>query len=367
MRDEKIDNLFIAALNNKVFSGAALAFSKWETSGYDRFIKYYGGAQYELSKKKLTKDHFFDIASLTKPLATVPVLLALFEKKILKPETRLDEIFSFCPEDKKKITIKQLMSHSAGFVPHREYFNELIYIPEKNRKKILLKKILEEKLLSKTEDNHCYSDLGFMLLGLIIEKITGKEIDELTRRIIYTPLGLQKDLIFPSSCENDTRTYVSTGNCLWSKKRLFGVVHDDNCRSIGGVAGHAGLFGTLQGVMQLCEQLLNQWKDRAQHPAYSNRLLQETLKPIGDSTWTMGFDMVSPQGSSAGTFFSRRSVGHLGFTGTSFWIDPEKDCIAVLLTNRVYYGRENWKIKEFRPAFHDAVMEGQVENFKAKG
>ena len=249
------------------------------------------------------------------------------------------------------------MSHSSGFVSHREYFNELIKISAKNRKEYLVKQILNEKLRFPKDDISCYSDLGFILLGLIIEKITGKKIDELSRDIIYTPLELQKDLIFPNSLEKRTHTYVDTGNCLWSKMRLSGLVHDDNCRVMGGVAGHAGLFGTLSGVMQFCEQLLDQWKDRAEHPAYSNKLLRKILKRVGESTWTMGFDTVSSQGSSAGKYFSGKSVGHLGFTGTSFWIDPEKDCIAVLLTNRVCYGVDNWKIKEFRPALHNLLME----------
>lgn len=357
-RAEKINNLITTSLNNSIFPGAAIAFSKWENSGYDRFMKYYGFAQHEPSKKKLTKDHFFDLASLTKPLATVPVLMALFEDNILKPKTRLEEIFPFCPVDKRKITIKQLMSHSAGFVPHREYFNELIQIPEKKRKEVLLKKILAEKLSSFTEDYHCYSDLGFMLLGLIIEKITGKDMDELTRVLIYKPLGLQNDLFFPGLSEKKGRTYVSTEKCLWGEIMLSGAVHDDNCRAIGGQSGHAGLFGTLQGVVRLCEHLLDQWQDRSQHPAYSNKLLKSILTRVGESTWTMGFNMVSEEGSSSGNYFSKKSVGHLGFTGTSFWIDPEKDCTAVLLTNRVHYGRENWKIKKFRPVFHDLLMEG---------
>jgi serine-type D-Ala-D-Ala carboxypeptidase len=355
---ENVNNLFITSLNNKVFSGAAFAFSKWKNNDYERVMEYHGLAQCEPSKKMLTNNHFFDLASLTKPLATTPVLLALFEKKILKPETILDEIFSVCPKDKRKITLKQLMSHSAGFVPHREYFTELIQIPEENRKEFLLKKILEEKLVFKPGETHSYSDLGFMLIGLIFEKITGKEIGELTRSLIYKPLGLQNDLFFPGLTNKKGYTYVSTEKCLWGKRMLSGTVHDDNCRAMGGVAGHAGLFGTLDGVLSLCEQLLDQWKERGQHPAYSNKLLQDTLTRVDESTWTMGFDMVSEEGSSSGNYFSKKSVGHLGYTGTSFWIDPEKECIAVLLSNRVHYGRENWKIKEFRPVFHDLLMEG---------
>ena len=353
---QNVEKLFINALNDRVFSCAAVAFSKRNNNGYERFMEYYGFAQLKPAKKRLQENCFFDLASLSKVLSTVPVLLSLFEKDVLKPETRLEEIFSDCPEDKRKITIKELMSHSAGFVPHREYFNELVSIPEENRKEYLLKQILDEKIISKNRAKHCYSDLGFMLLGVIIEKITGKNIDKISSSSIYAPLKLQEHLKFPKYSDKHTNAYVDAGKCLWSKKQLFGIVHDDNCRALGGVAGHAGLFGTLPGVLSFCEQLLDQWKGRVHHPAYSNKLLQETVKRVGDSTWTMGFDMVSQQGSSAGKYFSEKSIGHLGFTGTSFWIDPEKECIAVLLTNRVYYGFDNWKIKQFRPALHDLLM-----------
>ncbi len=356
-RTEKIDEIFITALNNGVFSGSGVAFSQWSKNGYNRFVKHYGYAQQVPLQKELSKSHFFDLASLTKPLATVPVLLALFEKKQVSPETRLVEIYPSCPTDKKNITIRQLMSHSGGFVPHREYFHELIKIPQKERKKHLLQKLLAEKLSPLSEQNNTYSDLGFILLGLIIEKVTGKCLDELARTLIYLPLELQNDLIFPGLNLKRDKQYVSTENCLWSDKMLCGRVHDDNCRAVGGVAGHAGLFGTVEGVVAFCEHLLDQWKGRGHHPAYSNKLLRMILTRVNGSAWTMGFDTVSEKGSSSGNYFSKESVGHLGFTGTSFWIDPEKECIAVLLTNRVHPSRENWKIKAFRPVFHDMLLE----------
>jgi serine-type D-Ala-D-Ala carboxypeptidase len=357
-RAENINKLFVTALNNDVFTGAGFAFSKWSQGGYDRSMEYYGYAQREPEEIKLSEDHFFDLASLTKPLATVLVLLALFERKSVSPETRLFDIYPSCLADKRDITIKQLMSHGAGFASHREYFHELVNIPEKQRKKFLLQKLFREKLITEPGQSHTYSDLGFIFLGLIIEKITEKSLGELASTLIYRPLGLQNDLIFPGLNTNRNRHYVSTEKCLWSGKMLSGRVHDDNSRAVGGVTGHAGLFGTVQGVIALCEQLLDQWKGRAQHPAYSKTRLKKILTRVNGSAWTMGFDTVSEKGSSSGNYFSKKSVGHLGFTGTSFWIDPEKECIAVLLTNRVHPSRENWKIREFRPVFHDALMEG---------
>lgn len=351
-RIEILNNLFVTALKEKVFPCAAVSFSKYNRNGYERFENYYG--------LSLSSNHFFDLASLTKPLTTVPLILYLFNKNVLEPETELGTLFENCPDNKNTITIKQLMSHSAGFAAHREFFKEFLSVPGKKRKKVLLQKILDEELVYKPGNNHCYSDLGFMLLGLIIEKIQGKEIGELARSYIYKPLELQDELYFPGLAKKKGNTYVNTENCLWKKIMLNGSVHDDNCRALGGNMGHAGLFGTLKGVMTFCEHLLDQWQDRGQHPAYSNGLVKKTLKRVGNSTWTMGFDMVSETGSSSGSYFSKRSVGHLGFTGTSFWIDPEKDCIAVLLTNRVHYGRENLKIREFRPAFHDLLLKEKI-------
>ena len=353
---EKLDNLFLTAINDKVFPGAAFAFSIRDGSSYKRITQAYGYARTEPEKELLKMDTVFDLASLTKPLTTVPLLLSLFEKRSLFAESSLQDLLEYCPNDKAEIKIHQLLSHSAGFPAHREYFHTLRKVPEKEKKRYLLQKILEEPLLYSPGKKHIYSDIGFILLGFIIENICGDNLDRLARNTIYRPLALENELFFPGL--NDTEiNYASTGKCPWSDKMLSGVVHDDNCRSLGGVAGHAGLFGTVSGVLSMCELFLDQWLDKEKvHPAYSNRLLQRTLAPVADSGWTMGFDMVAEKGSSSGRYFSRNSVGHLGFTGTSFWIDSVRECVAVLLTNRVHPNGENWKIKEFRPKFHDLLM-----------
>jgi serine-type D-Ala-D-Ala carboxypeptidase len=360
--DEKrvllLNELLVTALSNGVFPGAAVGFSQWNGKEYERSMKHYGYSQLIPEKKTLKPTDFFDLASLTKPLTTVPVLLSLFEKKSIHLTTTLGEIFSFCPSDKKKITLEKLMSHCSGLPAHREYYHILVNFPEKERKRVLLYKILNEKLENKSGVTHCYSDLGFILLGLIIEKITGEGLDVLGYKIIYTPLRLHNELFFADTSKDKDKVYACTERCPWSQKMLCGSVHDDNCRAMGGVAGHAGLFGTLNGVILFCEQLLDQWQGRGQHPAYANKLLEKVLTRVGGSTWTLGFDTPSQKGSSSGIFFSERSVGHLGFTGTSFWIDPEKECVAVLLTNRVHPSRDNEMIRQFRPLLHDILMRG---------
>jgi len=355
-RSIKINNLFVTALNNNVFPGASFAFSKWENGEYSRKTNYYGFAQVDPEKKALQEDSVFDLASLTKVLSTVPLLLNLLDKKKLSLDTELQSIFTFCPPDKSNITIEQLLSHRSGLAAHREYFKALMQLPSPKRENAILAMILEEDLVSVPGEKCCYSDLGFILLGFIVEKINGLSLTRLADNLIYKPLGLSNDLFYPSVHNKNKIEYVSTEKCSWTGKMLCGQVHDDNCRAMGEVAGHAGLFGTLHGVLSMCEYFLNQWKGRVQHPSYSNECLQRILEPVGNSGWTLGFDMVSETESSAGRYFSRGSVGHLGFTGTSFWIDPIQDCIVVLLTNRVHPTRDNWKIKEFRPVFHNIIM-----------
>ena len=136
---------------------------------------------------------------------------------------------------------------------------------------------------------------------------------------------------------------------------MKGEVHDEHCWLLGGVAGHAGLFGTAAGVLRLCEALLDGWKGRERNCGWAAVLPQALQRQLAHQTWCMGFDTPTAGASSSGSFFAPSSVGHLGFTGTSFWIDPERELIVVLLSNRVHPSRENIRIRQFRPRFHDAA------------
>jgi CubicO group peptidase (beta-lactamase class C family) len=188
-----------------------------------------------------------------------------------------------------------------------------------------------------------------------------QRLDRVAAEKIYRPLGLGDDLFFLPLCEaRPDRRYAAMEDCPWRGKILVGEVHDDNAHALGGVAGHAGLFGTVQGVLALTTHLLEVWQARARPVGFHAAELRHflTTRPVADSTWVLGFDTPSATGSSAGHHFSSASVGHLGFTGTSFWIDPVKELVVVLLTNRVHPVRHDERIKTFRPRFHDEVMAG---------
>ena len=225
----------------------------------------------------------------------------------------------------------------------------------------LICEILNEYQDFKSGTKSQYSDFDFILLGALIEKETGLRLDDLYRSIITDPLKLSLDLCFlpvgKPSIEKK-RSIAATEVCGWRNKLLQGEVHDEHSWLAGGVAGHAGLFGSIKGVMGLCEKILDLWKDRSVLEAFPNTLLQYAVtnkNPVG--SWCLGFDTPSLGKSSSGRYFSQRSVGHLGFSGTSFWIDPDRDIIMVLLTNRIHPSRENIKIREFRPFFHNYLME----------
>jgi len=201
-------------------------------------------------------------------------------------------------------------------------------------------------------------------LGRIIEKKTGCNLADYIEEKVFKPLKLENKIFYNSlfkKKKNFKKTdFAATENCSWRKKILCGEVHDDNCYAMGGVAGHSGLFGNIEGMTTYTGILLDMWKGVAEHPNIENKdlarfLIRQPQTP--GSSWALGFDTPAAKESSSGSCFSPISVGHLGFTGTSFWIDPVKDVAIVLLTNRVHPGRENFKIKQFRPLFHDRVME----------
>jgi CubicO group peptidase (beta-lactamase class C family) len=349
--ERRLEPLFRKSIAEKAFPGAALGFSFRKNNELQRKIYFFGSP--DGSKRSVDKKTLYDLASLTKPLVTVLSLLALMSEKKIDWKVNLQSLLPSISEEKRNISIFQLMSHCSGFPAYKPYYEKLKTVPFNLRKEKIIEYILQEDLISSPGTKGLYSDLGYILLGYIIEKITGKTLDDYWKKKIALPLSLQKEIIFPTKEDRKKRKFASTGIPVEEENS---IVHDENSRMIGGVSGHAGLFGTADGVLDLCENILLQWHNLSSHPSYSNKDLRDALKRNKDEQWTPGFDTPSPFGSSSGKYFSRCSVGHLGFTGTSFWIDLEKSIVIVLLTNRVFWGIKNNKIRELRPVIHDLIM-----------
>jgi CubicO group peptidase (beta-lactamase class C family) len=206
-----------------------------------------------------------------------------------------------------------------------------------------------------------YSDLNFILIDGILAGVTGRPIDALFAERVAKPLGLTGlffiDLTDPARTARarQGRAFAATERCAWRGRTLVGEVHDDNAHAMGGVSGHAGLFGSLDDVAAVASAWLAAYggRDDLLDPRLVRQFWQRS--PLPGSGRTLGFDTPSAVGSQAGGGFGPRTVGHLGFTGTSVWIDPDRELIVVLLTNRVHPTRANEAIKRFRPLLHERV------------
>jgi CubicO group peptidase (beta-lactamase class C family) len=345
-----------------IFPAAAAGISYGLGREKKQIISFSGNAALIPNKRILTINDYFDLASLTKPVGTTLAILCLMkEKKIDLNESLSSLLEKKISGEKSKITIKYLLSHSSGLPAHREYFKILNYKDDKVKKEKIEHLILQEKLEYNPGTKSIYSDLGFILLGLIIEKKAAKNLALYIEEKVLKPLSLEKKILFNPLTKKKLKKSdcVATEECPWRKKILCGEVHDDNCYVFGGVAGHSGLFGNIEGLTRLTAKILDMWQGITKHPNIENKDLKYFFEKqnIPGSSWALGYDTPANEKSSSGSYFSNTSIGHLGFTGTSFWIDPEKNVSIVLLTNRVHPSRENTKIKQYRPYFHDRIME----------
>ena len=348
-----LDVLLEAGVREKVFPGA----SAWlGVEGRCVWSGVSGNAGFS-PKKKVGHDTFFDLASLTKALGTTLALMALVEKKALTLEDRL---WLWLPEWRdgglrEEICLFHLLQHTSGLPAHRHFYRDWGPVAEKDREVYRLGLLRALSLESIPGERTLYSDLGFMLLKTVVERAGGRAFAQAVRSAL--PQGAEMNLFFPeagilSGGEGD---FAATGVSPVRHRRLKGEVHDENAAAMGGVDGHAGLFGTAAAVGKVGMALVEAWHGDSswRHPGVLRRFLQWP----GDGKRPLGFDRPSGPQPSCGRFFSRKTAGHLGFTGSSLWMDMERKIVVVLLTNRVHYGDEHWKIRSFRPRFHDGVME----------
>lgn len=350
-----IDILVEKEMKRPLFSGCSVGYHSKRSQGR---VYHYGRTGFEAGNQLVGDETLYDLASLTKPLVISLSLFVLLEAGKIGLDDPLSLYYGKRRNNKDPIRINDLLNHCSGLPAHKNFYKKLIKYPVNDRKRVVVEMILEQGRQYRPQRKEIYSDLGFMLLGDIVEKVSRQNLDIFWQETICRPLGLDKSLFFPKFGERSSESYMSTGICGWSAERLSGKVHDDNCRALGGVAGHAGLFGTTAALLAFCKHLLQQMTGEAEHPAYSAEILRQALLGGKETAWACGFDSPHPTASSSGHYFSSASRGHLGFTGTSFWIDPQQQMVIVLLTNRVLCGDANpGAIKTFRVAVHDAIMQ----------
>jgi CubicO group peptidase (beta-lactamase class C family) len=355
MNSNPVDHLMRTGLQDRVYPGAVLLVGHGDVP---LFFEAYGFANL-FSGQAMTRETVFDLASLTKPLATSLAVARLVDQgRIGLDEPVRTWLPALAGSDKAPLTARQLLCHQSGFPAHRLFYMTLKALAPVERSVALFELLRHTPLVGDPGGPARYSDLGFMLLRRLVEAVCGCPMNRFLATEVYAPLGL-KDLFFVdlTDIRRPHRPYAATELCPVRSRLLVGEVHDDNAWFAGGVDGHAGLFGTARAIFQLLRSLVADLKGGSDTALFSKQVLGELFGGVRTSALPLGFDRPSVQHSSAGRHFSVNTVGHLGFTGVSFWLDLEKDACIILLTNRVHPFRWNMRLRQFRPRIHDRIME----------
>jgi CubicO group peptidase (beta-lactamase class C family) len=354
---KRVDKLMKQAVAEKIFPGGVLLVSQ---EGKVIFFNAYGFANL-YTRAPMTPETVFDLASLTKPLATTLAVVRLIQQDKVRLEQFLAQLLpDFEGTDKAKVKIEHLLYHNSGLPDYRPFYKMLKAVAKNSRRSELRKLLIEQPLIQAIGKSTLYSDLGFMILAWVIERIAQQRLDHFVGDDIYQPLGLEHLFFIEDNLPGNREPFAATEKCPWRRKILEGQVHDENAYAVGGIEGHAGLFGSAAAIHRLLIELLFTYHGQKGADLFNKDLLHQFFKRLPETDKALGFDTPSEKGASCGTIFSRNSVGHLGFTGTSFWMDLDRSVIVILLTNRVHPTRNNERIKKFRPKLHNRVMEGIV-------
>jgi len=347
----RLDSVMRAAIADHATPGATIAVAR---RGKLLLLKGYGHTDWALGAPRANDSTMYDMASLTKVVATTTAAM------ILEDEGKLDlnrTVASYLPEydvpDKRAITVRMLLTHTSGIRSNfplwkeakgrEQYFAGMVTFP------------LVRDPGSAVE----YTDWNMVLMQFIIERLTGQTLDQFVQARVFGPLGMRDTRYNPPESLKPriapTETEDFRGGQVW------GVVHDETAWALGGVSGNAGLFSSARDLAVFVQMLLNGGSYGGVPLIKPSTVARWTARQRPDASRALGWDTPSPQ-SSAGRFFSLRSFGHTGFTGTSIWADPEKELFVVLLTNRVNPTRDNQKIGPLRRAVADVVQQSVIDS-----
>jgi beta-glucosidase-like glycosyl hydrolase/CubicO group peptidase (beta-lactamase class C family) len=350
-----IDHIMNEAIFDSTFPGGVVTVLK------DGNIAYQKGFGYETYEKlnPVKEDAVYDLASLTKVTATTAAVMKLVEEEKISLDDKVGKYISEFSEGKKKnITIENFLLHNSGLPPFRVYVDSL------KSEETIIEAIKNEPLTYETGTEYRYSDLGFILLGEIIEQVTGTSLDQYMREKFYYPLGMSSTFFNPQKMgkyfiDRIPPTEIDT---VFRDTTIHAEVHDERSYFLNGVAGHAGLFSSGRDLAIFSQMLLNDGWYAGRRYLEPSTIQQFTKRQGKHSNRGYGFDRKSGKNSTAGSLTSKKTFGHLGFTGTSYWIDPERDLAIIILTNRTYPYRSYGKnISTIRAEVADAVVSSIIE------
>jgi CubicO group peptidase (beta-lactamase class C family) len=343
-----VDGIVDEALAAKAFPGGVLAVGKDATLVH---LQPFGRFSYDEGAPAVKADTVYDIASLTKVVATTTMAMILVDEgklDLAKPVSAFVPAFHGGAKD--KVTVEQLLTHSSGIEWWAPLYREV------RGKEEFLRRVEAMDLAYEPGTKSVYSDLGFVLLGEVLERVAGEPLDAFVGRRLFAPLGMKATRFCPGP---DLLPCIApTERDAWRGRVVRGEVDDENAFALGGVAAHAGLFSTAGDLARFAQMLLNGGVYDHQRIVSRGTVERFTKRAgVADSSRAYGWDTPHPA-SSAGDLLSPRAFGHTGFTGTSLWIDPERNLFIILLTNRVHPTRENDAIRQVRRRVADAVVGG---------
>lgn len=341
----EIDQLIFAGIKENIFSEIEILFSKNDTI---LFHKGYSKSPFP------KKGQVYDLASLTKPVATASSILLLNEKNELSLDDTLEKFFPELRNDpKKNLTLSQLLTHRSGLPAWKD-----LYSPNLD-KDVALDGLLNISLENSPDTKMVYSCIGYLFLGEIVRRVSKMSLNAFSKKNIFEPAGMKDTTFNPLHSMN----IVPTADCPLRKKRLKGVVHDENAFVFDREGGNAGLFSSAKDLHKFSKILLNNGvaeKERIFCSKSIDLMLNNQQPILSLPQRSFGWD-INPENAtyrSCGNLMPVGSIGHLGFAGTSIWLSPIDKIIIIILSNRVYYSREE-KLKEmsiFRPKLHTLLL-----------
>ena len=313
-------------------------------------LKAFGRLTYEPNSPEATTETVFDLASVTKVVATTSMAMILYERGLLELDLPVVAVVAeFAGEDPRRdaVTLRMLLSHSSGLPAY-----EKLFLRARTRDE-LLSAAFATPLTANPGARAEYSDIGFVILGVALERIAEESLDHFCQHEVFGPLAMTHTAFNPPSA---WRAFIApTADDQTFRQRIIqGEVQDENASAMGGVAGHAGVFATAEDIAIFAHAMLA-GRRPILRPETLALFTRRESSPPGTSR-ALGWDTPSSP-SQSGKYFSAGSFGHLGYTGTSLWIDPQRQLSIALLTNRTWPDCSNQAIKQLRPKFHDAVIE----------
>ena len=350
-QDEQFQRAFAvlrSGIDQRAFPGAAVAITH---QGKLIAHKGLGHFTYDATSPAVTADTIYDLASVTKVIATTAACMVLYDRGLFKLDQPIVELLPEFAEQEAarrcQVTLRMLLAHSSGLPAYVKLFQTA------HNKDELLGQALQVTLAAGPGTRAEYSDIGFILLGEALERLSSEVLDQFCRREVFTKLNLAHTCFNPPA-EIRLAIPPTEDDRAFRHRLIQGEVNDENASVMGGVAGHAGCFSTALDVSVFAQCMLQSGSPLVKRETLEIFTRRQDFPPA--TSRALGWDTPS-QPSQSGKYFSSRSYGHLGYTGTSLWIDPDRQISVTLLTNRTWPDRGSQSIKQFRPAFHDAVIE----------